>query len=133
MAEDIGRLADAAHAAHRICMPAMCMRFWPAWLWLAEQVEEEALGKVQSATFHRLGSIPAWSREFYSDESQSGGALVDLHIHDADFVRHCFGDPVSLISTGSVEHLTTCYRFAKGPKHGQSAGTGYAGRIFQWE
>ncbi|MCH7793413.1 MAG: Gfo/Idh/MocA family oxidoreductase [Planctomycetes bacterium] len=116
--DDISRLAVAADESGRLCMPAMCMRFWPAWAWLKDRIDDESFGRVQSAVFRRLGSMPTWARDFYADESRSGGALVDLHIHDTDFVTHCFGMPRSVSSAGSVNHVTTAYRFSDaGPRH----------------
>ena len=44
----------------------------------------------------------------------SGGALVDLHIHDADFISWCFGRPASVQTGGTYEHVTTVYRFGGG-------------------
>jgi predicted dehydrogenase len=116
-ARDVARLAAAAKRARRTCMPAMCMRFWPGWSWLKEQVGSRAFGRVRSAVFRRLAAPPSWSRGFYGNAKKSGGALFDLHVHDADFVRHCFGAPAAVASTGSLDHLTTCYRFARGPEH----------------
>ncbi len=115
-AEDVALLADAARAARTLCMPAHCMRFWPGWDWLQERVAGGALGKVKSAVFQRLGSRPQWS-SFYRDPARSGGALVDLHIHDADFVRWLFGDPLEVASTGSLDHVSTLYRYPDGPAH----------------
>jgi predicted dehydrogenase len=60
--------------------------------------------------------MPAWS-SFYADRTRSGGAIFDLHIHDGDFVRHCFGEPDSLVSGGSIDHVTTLYCFTSGPSH----------------
>ncbi|MEN0019991.1 MAG: Gfo/Idh/MocA family oxidoreductase, partial [Planctomycetota bacterium] len=114
---DAKRVADAARASDRIVMPAMCMRFWPAWAHAKRVIDSGEFGPVRSATFHRLGSMPAWGKSFYSDDARSGGALVDLHIHDADFVLHCFGRPDAVTSTGSPNHLTTLYSFYDGPAH----------------
>lgn len=113
---DVARLADAARAARTLCMPAHCMRFWPGWEWLQSCVIDGSLGKVKSAVFQRLGTRPKWSN-FYADSARSGGALVDLHIHDADFVRWLFGDPEQVSTTGSLDHVTTLYRFKNGPEH----------------
>ncbi len=105
-------VVEAARGAGTICMPAMCMRFWPAWAWLKRAIESGEYGKVRSATFHRLGSMPAWA-DFYADDSRSGGALVDLHIHDTDFIAWCFGVPWYLVSAGSRNHLTTMFVYKK--------------------
>ncbi len=114
---DVQRLAEAASHSNRLCMPAMCMRFWPGWDWLREHIRRGTFGPVKSAVFSRLGTRPAWNPNFYSDPRQSGGALFDLHIHDADFVRWCFGEPDSVSSSGTLDHVTTLYRYAKGPAH----------------
>ncbi len=114
---DVRRVMDAAERAGRLCMPAMCMRFWPGWAWVRERIVNGEYGAVRSATFHRLGTPPSWSPEFYRDSDRTGGALVDLHIHDADFIRWCFGEPDEVVSTGSTNHLSTIYRYAQGPGH----------------
>ncbi len=113
----IGRIDRAAQRARRLVMPAMCMRFWPGWSWLKSRVEERTFGAVRSSVFQRLASPPAWSREFYGDPRRSGGALFDLHVHDVDAVHWLFGKPASVRSTGDFDHITTLYRFARGPRH----------------
>ncbi len=111
-------LVVAAAAADRLLMPAMCMRFWPGWDWLKQKTVDGSYGKLKSLFLRRLGSGPAWSHDFYGDPEKSGGALVDLHIHDSDFVRHLCGDPSTVTSTGDLDHLTTLYRFPPGgPTH----------------
>jgi predicted dehydrogenase len=114
---EIERLALEAQRRSRICMPAMCMRFWPGWSWLKDAVRDGRYGAVRSAVFQRCGSRPAWGAGFYADARRSGGALFDLHVHDADLVHWLFGAPAAVTSAGSVDHLTTLYRFARGPAH----------------
>ncbi|MFT3788157.1 MAG: Gfo/Idh/MocA family oxidoreductase [Tepidisphaeraceae bacterium] len=99
----------------QVIMPAHCMRFWPAWSWLKARIDAGSFGAVKSATFTRLASRPTWSN-FYSQTDRNGGALYDLHVHDADFVRWCFGDPSHVYSLGhvgpdgGVHHIATHYR-----------------------
>lgn len=114
-AADVQGIADEARRAGRLCMPAMCMRFWPGWDWLRDRVLDRRYGRLLSATFQRLGSPPSWNRGFYGDPARSGGALFDLHIHDADFVRWCFGPPADVHSTGTTAHITTLYRYDADP------------------
>lgn len=117
VASEIERLDLEARLAGRICMPAMCMRFAPAWCWLEEAVRSRRYGAVVSAVFTRLGGRPSWGGGFYSDSARSGGALFDLHVHDVDIVRHLFGDPDSVGATGSIDHVTAHYHYARGPAH----------------
>jgi len=117
-ASEIRKLDAIARETGKICMPAMCMRFWPAWSWLKARIDDRQFGRCVSATFARLAAMPSWSG-FFADGAKSGGALVDLHIHDADFVYWCFGKPDSVSSagrvgsSGAVDHVTTIYRSGK--------------------
>lgn len=109
--QDVQRLADAAAQSDRVCMPAMCMRYWPAWVKLHEMIKSQQYGRVRSAEFHRMGSRPKWAEQFYADEARSGGALYDLHIHDTDFIVHCFGLPDAVSTSGDGLHLSTIYHY----------------------
>lgn len=113
----IDELADEAQRAQRICMPAMCMRYWPGWSWLRDAVRDGRYGKVRSAVFQRLASRPTWNAAFYADSARSGGALFDLHVHDADLAHWLFGAPDEIAATGSIDHVTAIYRYANGPQH----------------
>ncbi len=116
-ASDARPVAAEAAGAATICMPAMCVRYWPGWDWLGARVRDGSLGAVRSAVFQRLGARPAWGGGFYDDDARSGGALIDFHIHDADFVHSVFGRPAAVSCAGSPEHVTTQYRFEHGPAH----------------
>jgi predicted dehydrogenase len=98
-----------------ISMPAMCMRFWPGWVELKKAIDQKTYGRVLSARFQRLASHPPGT--FYANAEQSGAAALDLHIHDADFVRFCFGTPKAVRSVGhkkptaGIDHISTQYLF----------------------
>jgi predicted dehydrogenase len=108
-------LAEAAEKSDRMSFCGMCMRFWPGWTWLKRAVEEERYGRVLAAHFRRVASHP--DRPFYSSGELSGGAILDLHIHDTDFVQYLFGVPDEVYSTGYAkitdrpDHVITHYRY----------------------
>lgn len=112
---DARKLVDAAASAKGIAMCAMCMRFWPGWTWLKDAVDSKQYGKVLSAKFRRVASHPGGG--FYSDGKACGGAALDLHIHDTDFVQYLFGKPKSVSSsgytqiTGEIDHIVTRYQY----------------------
>jgi predicted dehydrogenase len=115
-------IAVVAEYAPGMLMPAMCMRFWPGWSGLKQVVAEKTFGQVLAARFRRVSGMPAWSNQgTYSSGGGLGGALFDLHIHDADFVNYLFGRPESLYATGvtgadgSVNHVVAQYHFPDGP------------------
>ena len=109
-------LAAEASEAGVLAMPAHCMRFWPAWAWMKARLDAGTYGRCLAASFLRCGAPPGWNPEFYLDDAKSGGAIVDLHIHDTDFVLHCFGIPTAVASEGSRRYVTTRYEYADGPE-----------------
>jgi predicted dehydrogenase len=112
---DAAKIAAAAERSRGIFMPAMCLRFWPEWVWAKEAVADRRFGRVVGATFRRVASMP---KGWFSDGAQSGGALVDLHIHDVDFILWLFGRPSGVFSrgysktSGEVDHAFTQYLFS---------------------
>src|SRR5438094_2871076 len=87
---DAEKIAGAAREAKGFFMPAMCMRFWPQWVWLKTAIDERRYGKLLAANFRRVAQMPGG---WYRDGRISGGAALDLHIHDSDFVQFLFGMP----------------------------------------
>lgn len=117
-AADARRIARAAEKGAGFFMPAMCLRFWPEWAWLKKAVDSGTYGKVISAQFRRVGGVPpGW----FGRGDLSGGAILDLHLHDTDFVHHVFGMPDAVSSGGwvgpssCVDHVNTRYIYDGGP------------------
>lgn len=110
-------ILKTAAGAPTFLMPAMCMRFWPGWAWLKEIVAQKKHGEALAANFRRVTARPAWGKA----GAHAGGALLDLHIHDTDFVNFLFGRPASVFSTGmtdadgTVNHVVTQYFYPGGP------------------
>ncbi len=108
-------MVEVANVAKGYFMPAMCIRFWPQYLWVKNAIEKKTFGRVLAARFRRVGELPAWGQEHFLDGAKSGGAILDLHIHDADFVQYCFGRPKSVFSSGlsvcsgAIDHVMTQY------------------------
>jgi predicted dehydrogenase len=113
-------IVTAAASAKGFFMPAMCLRFWPEWAWLKQAIDQRTYGRVLAARFRRVSEPPGWSQSTYLKGDESGGALLDLHIHDADFVQFCFGRPRSVVSSGvsllsgAIDHVVTQYHVANG-------------------
>ncbi|MGC4006633.1 MAG: Gfo/Idh/MocA family oxidoreductase [Pirellulales bacterium] len=111
------QIVENARRSRGTFMTAMCLRFWPEWSWLKTAIAEQRYGRVLSATFRRMATMPAG---WYSNGELSGGALLDLHIHDTDFVHYLFGMPRAVMSrgyaktSGAVDHLVTQYLYDEG-------------------
>ena len=119
MAQNAGQCQDMIAAANRtgkILQVAHCTRFWPQYAKTKEIIESGKYGKPKAATFRRVGAMPGWSADnWLMDSSQSGGALVDLHIHDSDYVQYVFGMPKAVYTRaisgpgGNFDHMVTQY------------------------
>ena len=114
-AADADAIVAEAQRSGVIAMPAMCMRFWPGWTWLKSAIAEKRYGRVLAAHFRRVASHPGGP--FYKDGRACGGAALDLHIHDTDFIRWCFGPPRAVTSkgysalSGCLDHMLTQYHY----------------------
>lgn len=111
----------AAKRARRRLQIGQCIRFWPEYVRARELVKSGEFGRVLSATFQRLSATPAWSwRNWILDPALSGGAALDLHIHDADFVQDLFGLPGAVFSRAArgpfsaYDHIVTQYLYRGG-------------------
>ena len=85
------RMVAAAKASGRFLMIAHCIRFWPEYIALKEIVDSGQYGKVTSALFRRISGLPKWS-EWFPNPQRSGGAILDLHIHDVGLYQLPAGD-----------------------------------------
>lgn len=116
-ASDARAAVAAAEQAGRRLMVGHVLRFWPEYLHFHRVLRDGSLGALRWARFWRCGAWPgsAW----FSDPARSGGAVLDLHIHDADAVRWLFGLPRAVRSTGvdegqGVSRIATEYLFGDG-------------------
>ena len=114
------RMIAAAKRAKRMLLVGQCVRFLPEYAFLKEAVEDGRFGKVVAADFTRFCPAPGWNnggKSWFLDESKSGGAALDMHVHDTDFVQYLFGPPPSVWTRthvrgdGLTDHLTTCYLY----------------------
>ena len=111
------RIVAAATKAKVPVQVGQCIRFWPEYQALVEVVESGSLGRLLSLSLQRRSPIPTHSAgNWLLDGTLSGGAAVDLHVHDTDFVLHLLGLPKAVTSAATVDkhgmsHIFTTYDF----------------------
>ena len=99
--EDCRRMLDAAADAPGTLMIAQCVRFFPAYEYLNDTYRSGRLGRLKHLSMWRAGTPPLWAWEnWYMDHTRSGGFILDLHVHDTDFVHYMLGRPRAVCSTG---------------------------------
>ncbi len=95
--KDAEKIMKSAEKSGKFFMTAHVVRFMAAYEYLKNIVDSGELGKPLHIEMKRLSSIPKWSWEdWMRDVSKSGGAPIDLSIHDIDFVQAVFGHPVEV-------------------------------------
>jgi len=100
----------------RILQIGHCIRFWPEYVKAKEIVDSGRYGDVRTASFRRISPVPGWSwKHWLINQDKSGGAIMDLHIHDTDYVQYLFGLPLAVRSeavigpSGGFDYVTTQY------------------------
>jgi predicted dehydrogenase len=106
MAMNVGQcqqMITAAKANKKTLQIGHCVRFWPEYAKAKQIVDSGKYGRVLASNFRRIGAVPGWSwKNWLINQSRSGGAIMDLHIHDADFIQYLFGLPLAVRSQGAV-------------------------------
>jgi predicted dehydrogenase len=97
--EDADALIALAETSDRVVMMAHVLRFWPEYVALQTQVSSGNYGKPVSALAYRRQAYPAWSTLF-SQVDLTGGAVIDMMIHDFDAVNWVLGTPISVAARG---------------------------------
>ena len=111
--DEAKKIVELALNSSTNIMSAMCLRYWPAWVWLKKVIDNKKYGRCLSLTCKRQTSHPPGT--FYSNDDECGGALLDLHVHDTDFINYCFGMPKAVFSqgykgpSGGIDHVATHY------------------------
>ena len=118
---DCERMVRAAKSTGRTLMVAQCIRFWPQYVIIKRCVDEGRIGDVRFATLRRLACPPTYSAGgWLLDGSQSGGALLDLHLHDVDFAQHLLGSPQTITAhgmhgqSGEIDHVAALFGYQDG-------------------
>jgi len=93
---ECSRVLAAARHSGCVFMVAHVLRFFPAYRILAEMVRTHRFGPLGSIRFTRSSGIPTWAA-WLAQPQQSGGAVLDLLVHDFDQAIALFGPPDRLM------------------------------------
>lgn len=120
---DADLMIGAARKARRHLFVGQVLRYFPEYRYLKSLASSGKYGKLLAAHFRRIIAMPDWGtagKSWFADTKKSGGAGVDLHIHDVDYVMHLLGKPKSVSATGvpgtngTWDYLAAQYSFGKG-------------------
>ncbi len=120
--EECVRMCECAKRTGKKLMVAQCCRFEAFAEAARYYIESGELGRVKTACFKRDGGTPRWAwNNWFVKEELSGGALLDLHVHDVDLLHDLFGMPESVSSGAATiiegdgpDILSTNYYYSNG-------------------
>lgn len=113
--KDCRRMAAAAEKSGRQLMIGHVLPFLPEYAWALKLIRSGRYGKLLGGSFRRVISDPAWLPRYWQADAV-GGPMLDLHVHDAHFIRLLFGIPTAVSTAGRMrgdvaEYWNTQFRF----------------------
>ncbi len=117
-------MTEASHRAGCALAVGHVLRFWPEYSMARDLMRQDILGTVQSFSARRLVPLlrAVQGAEGWRHQGErSGGAVLDLQIHDIDFILWTFGMPTAVTSrgvrshTGAFDHVHTLLEYDHGP------------------
>jgi predicted dehydrogenase len=98
---DATRMVQAAERAGKLLMIGHVLPFFPEYQYAYQAISGGKYGRVLGGHFKRIISDPAWLPDFYNPE-KVGGPMLDLHVHDAHFIRLVCGMPKAVQTVGTM-------------------------------
>ena len=94
-------MINAANESGSILMFGQVIRFWPEYQAIKKVIDSGEYGKILWISARRRSAFPTSWENWYADEAKSGGAALDLHIHDIDYINYLLGKPKAVFAQGT--------------------------------
>ena len=98
---DAQRMLRAAAKARRLLMIGHVLPFFPEYQFAYKSISHGRYGKLLGGHFKRIISDPSWLADFWKAD-RVGGPMLDLHVHDAHFIRLVCGMPRTVTAIGRM-------------------------------
>lgn len=115
------QMVDAAHRYGTLLMPAQVVRFFPEFETAHRLVTSGQLGTISAIRTRRGGGQPKGAGEWFRNPDLSGGVLLDLAVHDFDWILWTFGPVARVFSqaltwsnVGSLDNALTTLTLESG-------------------
>ncbi|MGO8670115.1 MAG: Gfo/Idh/MocA family protein [Capsulimonadaceae bacterium] len=91
---DCDAIVDAVERSGVPFMAGHVVRWFPAFARAKSLVDSGGVGRPVAIRASRVGSFPGAGRpdNWYADPEQSGGVILDLSLHEFDWMRWCLGE-----------------------------------------
>ena len=118
--EDCKKLLEVQSKTDAKVLIGQVVRVFAEYRYLKELVDKGTYGKLRSISMWRLSGMVDWGyRNWFRTLELSGSVVMDLHIHDVDFLRYLLGEPDQVQvnarknAEGMPEQVVTQYRFGE--------------------
>ena len=95
------RVVKAAQRYDRQLLVGHVLPFFPEYQWARKVIDGGKYGKLKGGSFRRVIADPAWLKDYWKPD-RIGGPMLDLHVHDAHFIRMLFGMPKAITTQGRM-------------------------------
>jgi len=102
-AGDCRRMLRAAQQARRQLRVGHVLPFFPEYAWALRTIRRGRYGRLRGGSFRRIVADPLWLKNYWVAD-QVGGPMLDLHVHDAHFIRLLFGMPTGVVTRGTTHN-----------------------------
>jgi len=108
--EDCDRMIEACRENNVNLMIGQVLRYFPTHAKVKEIVEDGELGQLLCLTIHRLGGgfSGVWAKDWRKSKALSGGMLMEVNIHELDYLRWVGGEVESVFAMGENFLHTDC-------------------------
>lgn len=90
---DADAIVNAIEAADVTFMTGHVLRYFPEYLEAKRRIDAGEIGTLGTLSTKRLSSPPRYGTDtWFSDKEKSGGVLLDMAIHDFDYLRWVIGE-----------------------------------------
>jgi predicted dehydrogenase len=87
------KMVDASRASECHLFIAQVIRFWPEYNYLYELQKRGELGMLHYLSLYRRAGPVTWTWDDWNKDKKLSGGVIDIRIHDIDFVNYLLGKP----------------------------------------
>lgn len=110
--EECHKMTVACEQAGIPLFVAQVVRFFPEYLLAKSQVDAGAIGKPAAIRTMRGGPMPRAWNDWYAQFDLSGGLILDLIVHDFDWLRWTFGEVERVYARGLTDSKLPAFDYA---------------------
>ena len=125
--EDCDAIVNAVDRAGVPAMPGHVVRYYPEYSKAKEIIDTGGIGKPATVRTARMAAFPVINgrENWYADAAKSGGVVLDMILHDFDWLRWCLGEVDRVYAKGLIDQGRGEFDFGLVTLHFKSGALGH--------